>query len=302
MNGETQGSRIRVLFENAHNEVTVIAPFIKFNAMQSLLNVIPKHLHLRCVTRWLTREVAAGVSDPEILDLLDERGHFTLTLVDQLHAKLYVADNRCLAGSANVTLAGLGDVGYGSNIEVLVGTTIQDPGVIATLEAIHQTERPATKSMAERVRRLADSLTSREIEAIGLETPWFPCSRHPERAFRYYVKPPSGFIVSADRILLADIANLNFPPDLKEGSFREAVRSSLASIPIAADLLTERFDTTLTKADARHWLDTVAGDEFTNGDLWLAFVNWMGYFFSDQLMKQEICETALRRATLLKKY
>ncbi len=155
-------------------------------------------------------------------------------------------------------------------------------------------------SLVERVRHLADNLAGLNNEATKLETPWFPCSCHPERAFRYYVKPPSGFIVSANRILLADIANLNFPPDLKEGSFREAVRSSLASIPVAADLLTERFDTTLIKADARHWLDTVAGDEFTNGDLWLAFVNWMGYFFSDQLMKQEICEIALRRATLLK--
>ena len=58
------------------------------------------------MTRWLPREIAAGVSDPEILDVLEERGNFTLTLVDNLHAKIYVADENCLVGSSNVTLSG----------------------------------------------------------------------------------------------------------------------------------------------------------------------------------------------------
>ena len=78
---------------------------------RSLLDVIPTATHLHCVTRWLPQEVAAGVSDPEILDMLEERGNFTLSLVDRLHAKLYIAGERCLAGSANVTLAGLGEGG-----------------------------------------------------------------------------------------------------------------------------------------------------------------------------------------------
>ena len=63
-NEDTQGHRIRVLFESAADGVAVIAPFIKVDALRSLLDVVPPTVSLRCVTRWLPREVAAGVSDP----------------------------------------------------------------------------------------------------------------------------------------------------------------------------------------------------------------------------------------------
>ena len=164
MNGNTQGARIRAFFENAGDDVAVIAPFIKVDALWSLLEVIPTDLHLRCVSRWLPRDIAAGVSDPEVLDVLEARGNFSLSLADRLHAVLYIADDRCLAGSANVTLAGFGEGGESSNIEVLVETTIDDPGIVATLEAIAQAERAATRSMAQTARRLADSLADSTIK------------------------------------------------------------------------------------------------------------------------------------------
>ena len=299
MGGDTQGGRIRALFESAAGEVAVIAPFIKVDAMRSLLDVIPSEMHLRCVTRWLPREVAAGVSDPEILDLLEERGNFNLSLVDRLHAKLYIAGERCLAGSANVTLAGLGEGGDSRNIEVLVETPLTDPGIAATLAEISHVERPATRAMAQITRRLADSISTSTTSAGALEVPWFPGSRRPEYAYRFYAHPPSGYVGAADRVLLADLANSNIQPGLREDEFQVAIRSLLAAIPIAETLLEASNDTTLTRADAHACLETIAGDGFSTNDLWLAFVNWMAYFFSDRVIKQEIAEIALRRAQLL---
>ncbi|MCY3816197.1 MAG: phospholipase D family protein [Gammaproteobacteria bacterium] len=299
MDGDTQGARVRALFENASHEIAVIAPFIKVNALRSLLEVIPEALQLRCVSRWLPKEIAAGVSDPEILDLLEARGNFSLSLVDRLHAKLYIAGNRCLAGSANVTLAGLGEVGGGSNIEVLVETTIDDPGISATLAEIAQCERPATRSMAVTARRLADSLAGSMASTVGPEATWFPNSRRPEQAYRFYVQLPSGFIGAADQVLIADLASSDLPPGLEENEFRDGIRSLLAAIPLAKTFLESTEDTMLTRADASSWLDTIAGEEFSGSDLWIAFVNWMACFFPDQVMKQEIAETALRRARLL---
>ena len=300
MDGDTQGCRIRALFESATGEIAVIAPFIKVDAMRSLLNVIPSDMHLRCVTRWLPREVAAGVSDPEILDMLEERGDFDLSLVDRLHAKLYIAGDRCLVGSANVTLAGFGEGGDGSNIEVLVETSIDDPGIAATLDAIAQAERAATRSMAQAARRLADSLADSAISAVALDAPWFPGSRRPEQAYGFYVQPPSsGFVGAADRVLLADLASSDLPPGLEEHEFRDAIRSLLSAIPLAETLLEASEDTTLTRADANSWFETIAGDDLTTNDLWIAFVNWMAYFYPDRVMKQEIAEIALRRARLL---
>ncbi len=292
---ETQGGRIRDLFKSAVHQVSVVAPFIKVDALKSLLEVIPADVHLRCVTRWLPREVAAGVSDPEILGLLNNRGDFTLSLVDRLHAKLYIAGPRCLAGSANVTLAGLGEVDD-RNIEVLVETTIEDPGIAATLEEISQTERPATSHMAQNVRSLADNLPSTMTSTFDLGVPWFPISRRPEYAFEFYEQPPDDSIKTADRVLLRDLAYSNLQPGLDENGFRTAVRTMLSDIPICKELLDSQKDVTITRADAYAYLDEISGEEITTQDLWLAFVNWVAYFFPDKVMKQEISEIALRRA------
>ncbi len=297
-NEDTQGHRIRVLFESAADRVAVIAPFIKVDALRSLLDVVPPTVPLRCVTRWLPREVAAGVSDPEIFDLLEARGRFSLSLVDRLHAKIYIAGDRCLAGSPNVTLAGLGGGNDEENIEVLIETTVDDPAVVATLDAISKVERPATRALAQAARRLADLVTS-TAAAPDRDAPWFPKSRRPERAYRMYFHPPDGYLGTADRVLLADLAHANLQPGGTEDEFRGAIRTLLAAMPIAAPILEATGDVTLTRADVHGYLETLAGEEFSTHDLWMAFVNWMAYFFADRVMKQEIAEIALRRAQVL---
>ncbi|MCY3667639.1 MAG: phospholipase D family protein [Gemmatimonadetes bacterium] len=299
VDGDTQGRRIRALFENTEDDVSIIAPFIKVDALRLLLEVFPSETHLRCVTRWLPKEVAAGVSDPEILDVLEKRGNFSLSLVDTLHAKLYIAGDRCLVGSANVTHAGLGERGDSNNIEILVDTTIDDPGVVQTLGEISKTERPATRDIAQITRRLADSLSASVSSTAAIEILWSPVSRRPQDAYLLYTQPPSGFTTAADRTLLNDLAKANLQPGLEEDKFRSAIRSLLQAIPIAENFLKITEDTTLTFADTHSYFKEIAGDQFSANELWLAFVEWMAYFFNDQVMRQEITEIALRRAQIL---
>ena len=296
---DTQGSRIRALFENTEDDVSIIAPFIKINALRSLLKVVPSGTHLRCVTRWLPEEVAIGVSDPEILDVLEERGNFRLSLVDRLHAKLYIVGDRCLVGSANVTLAGLGEGGDSNNIEILVDTTVDAPGVAETLEEISKTERPATRAIAQITRRLADSLSASAPPTAAIEISWYPISRRPQDAYLFYTQPPSGYTKAADRVLLDDLAKANLQLGLEEDEFRSAIRSLLQTMPIAEGFLNTTKDTTLTFADTHFYFKEIAGDPFSANELWLAFVEWMAYFFNDQVMRQEITEIALRRAQIL---
>ncbi len=295
----TQGERIRALFRNAKERIEIIAPFIKTQALESLLDEIPSDIHLRCVTRWLPGEIAAGVSDPEILDILEERGNFTLTLVDNLHAKIYIADEECLAGSSNVTLSGLGETASEVNVEVLVTSTIHDPGIVSTLSEVAQFERLATRVQSEAARRLADSFLyepSRDVYDLF----WFPRSRHPGRAFRLYSKPPAGYVVVADQILLNDLAASNLQPGYTEAEFRHEIRFLLAELPLATAILNATEDTILTQADAWSQIEYFAINGFTPSDLWNAFVEWMAYFYSDLVMKQHISEVALRRARILR--
>ena len=295
----SQGNRIRSLFRNAEERVEIIAPFIKTGALKSLIEVVSTDVHLRCVTRWLPREIAAGVSDPEIFNILEERGNFTLTLVDNLHAKIFIADENCLAGSSNVTFSGLGEAADESNIEILVTSTIHDPGVATTLAGVTQVERPATRVQAELARRLADSFLSIP-DPIASETYWFPRSRWPERAYRLYSQPPDGYIVEADQVLLIDLAGSNLQPGYSKDEFHKEIRILLAEIPLAAAVLNATEDTILTLPEAVSQIELLAVDGFTPSELWLSFVNWMAHFYPNQVMKQEIAEVGLRRARLLR--
>ena len=54
-----------------------------------------------------------------------------------------------------------------------------------------------------------------------------------------------------------------------------------------------------SEASPHSHLELLAAGDFSTNDLWLAFVNWMAYFFPDEVMKQQIAEVALRRAQLL---
>lgn len=276
----------------------VIAPFVKVDALRSLLEGIPENVHLRCVTRWLPREIAEGVSDPEILDVLEERGNFSLSLVDRLHAKLYISGNRCLVGSPNVTLTGMGEGANESNIEILVDANANDPSIVETLHEISQAERPGTRVAARAARRLADSLAyvRTSIGEVGIH--WFPASRRPEYAFHFYGRPPGDYVSAADKVLLADLGRADVQPGLNEEEFNSAIRSLLSAIPIADTILSSELDVTFTRADAQSYLVRIAGEGFSVDDLWSAFVNWMAYFFSEFVIRQEISEIGLRRAQI----
>lgn len=294
----TRGDRIRKLFSEARNSVAIITPFIKVNALHSILDVVSPDVHIRCVTRWVPEEVASGVSDPAIIYDLQERGNYDLTLVDNLHAKVYIADNRCLAGSANTTNRGLGNVDE-SNIEILLESTIDNPEVVSVLSEIEKVEREATTELAEKIMTLATSLPQPGQEKVNTEY-WFPRSNKPENAFSIYSSSSDNYLSEVDKILNCDLEQANVPLGLSEQEFRFEIRSLLSEIPVADALLDVTTDITLTRADVHPQLSLLTTEEYSVNDLWRSFVNWMVYFFPDKVMRQEISEIALRRARLIK--
>lgn len=295
----SQGERIRSLLSEAKEEVKIIAPFIKVDALKSLINDIPVSTVVSCITRWHLKEVVAGVSDPEILEVLETRGNFNLHLVDQLHAKIFIADSLCLAGSVNVTLAGFGETSDSGNIEILLETNINDQSIIAVLEKIEETKREATNEMMQTMLRFSEILTIENIQYPESSVFWFPISRNPHKAYQFYCNPPRGYVKTADKMLIQDIINLNFAPGLKQKEFNHRVRSAINSIPFARSLLYSNKDIILTKSDIIAQLETLSSNEFSSNDLWLSFVEWVVAFFDDKVVRQEIIEVALRRAQIV---
>ena len=276
----------------------VIAPFIKIDAFADLIDGVSQDTFIRCVTRWRPQEIATGVSDPEIYALLEKRGNYSVSLVDNLHAKLYIAGSDCLVGSANVTRKGLAGDAKEGNIEVLVSTNIDDPGVVSVLADIARNERLASATLAEAARIHANTLP--KVPQEDRELPWFPRSRRPEAAFRLYSRTEQEYLTGADRLVLRDVARANLAPGLSERQFNQEIRVALQNIPLVAAFVSGEGDSTLTLEDAVGQIVPFAGKEFTERDLWQSLVLWMEHFYADQVMRQEISEVALRRAAVLR--
>src|SRR3546814_13321865 len=97
------GDALLALLSSATEPVFLIAPFIKQDAMARLLGAIPDDIAVTCVTRWRPDEIAAGVSDLEVFDLIRARASGPLLLQPHLPAKLYRPAYRRLLGSANIS-------------------------------------------------------------------------------------------------------------------------------------------------------------------------------------------------------
>ena len=126
------------------------------------------------VTRWRPAEIAAGLSDLEVFDIANERPRTEVRLSHSLHAKLYVADDRCLVGSANLTAAALG-WRQDSNLEILIPAERNHPD-IGFLLARLKAATLATFQIRTEVERLAAAL---ESPALDEAKDMSPSSRHP---------------------------------------------------------------------------------------------------------------------------
>ena len=71
------GERLKTLIENAEHRVTLCAPFIKASVLRTVLSVVPDGVQVQIVTRWRAAEVAAGISDLEVLQIANERPYPT---------------------------------------------------------------------------------------------------------------------------------------------------------------------------------------------------------------------------------
>ncbi|MFI8879509.1 phospholipase D family protein [Streptomyces sp. NPDC055243] len=233
--------QIEELMEGAHGRVTLVAPFIKREVLTATLSALPNTVEeIECITRWIPEEVAAGVSDPEIIELIDEDRRLRIALCPSLHAKLYLTGERCLIGSANMTGKATGRA-PNANIEILVEAPADHPEVVRVLAEITARTVEATPHMAELVRRQADLLKEHRPTASDQsreEAPqgWYPVTRRPEALYPYYCGSAQ-LGRSVEAAILRDLALLGMPAGLSETEFSDVIESRLREIPALQPLV-----------------------------------------------------------------
>jgi hypothetical protein len=237
------GDSLIRLMAGAENEVLLVAPFIKLSALTRTLNAVPAGVPVQCVTRWEPLEILAGVSDPEIWDLLRHRPNTVLRLRMSLHGKLFRADQRCLVGSANLTDSALG-WSRRPNLELLVPMSAADERItefewqlLSRSVVVDQSIYDGTMTAVDALRRagiLFPALTapdegqepSSNIEA------WLPTCRTPDRLYDAYHGRSDRMLSSAFEDALLDLSVLNPPSGLDREGFKSYVVSKLEQHPL----------------------------------------------------------------------
>ena len=95
----------------------LISPFIKIDALKSLVEMCEDISHLKVITRWAGSDILSHVADLDIYEYLTTK-RIPLYLNPSIHLKLYSFDNACaFHSSGNITKRGLGLSSH-SNIEI----------------------------------------------------------------------------------------------------------------------------------------------------------------------------------------
>ena len=230
------GTAVTSLVASVQRSVVIVAPFITDRAFGRLLEVLPAQAGLLVVTRWRARDVAAGVSDTRIMDRIGERAG-RLLLHPLLHAKIYVADQRCaLVGSANISDAALG-FRPEANREVLV---VVQPLPTTLFALLRRIEREAVEASEEFRRAIEAAAAELEPGAApnrgpavaegGAVPEWYPSLRNPERLYTLY-GTLEGASADEREAAVEDLAELGIDDGLSERALWEAVAKHLVVCP-----------------------------------------------------------------------
>lgn len=225
-----------------------IAPYAKKDAVEWLIEGMRVKSPLTLVTRWHPEDIARGVADTAVFDVVMARPDSELLLHPSLHAKVFLCGDTVFIGSANLTGTGLGLM---PNANVELSTRIQPiptsvrvfinrviyESTTATLEIKAAIEEQASQYKRSRAGVATDSISPTDRLAQEWRPPWlFPQLRAPDRLFAAY-RDSDGLPTDVQENAFRDLAVLNPPPMLEPEQFHAWVGSRLLEIDIVA-----RFD------------------------------------------------------------
>lgn len=289
---QSPGEVLLALCEHAKKEVLLVAPFIKTESLKKILASIPaENKYLTVVTRWIPSEIALGVSDLEVFDILSTRANTKLLLHPSLHAKLYRVDNRCLLGSANITAKALGWCST-PNIEILIEVNPEDAAVkelelILLTQAITATEsiRIATQIEVDAFKlKTIDELNEENNSASPLSNVWLPTCNKPEYLYKIYSgQDNSNLLDSVVNAGKHDIATLNLLSGMKEEEFKKYIAAVFENTPVLQEIHTLSKSSGITTEAAEIVIEKycthLATPLYDAALYWHIFKIWLIFFF-----------------------
>lgn len=288
-----EGEKLKALLGSAQDHVLICAPFIKRDALLVLVDVIQDDVRLSVVTRWRPDEIARGVSDLSVFEIVRDRPQTEMRILDRLHAKLYIADRKCLMGSANVTLSGLG-WSSSSNVELLTNVPFDDPSVQRLIQRVALAPE-ASYQMQQAVAQAADryeighlapegseALSGREISTLSQT--WLPKCSAPDRLYSVY-NDSNTTVITEDtkQDALSDLRVTSPPEGLSESEFKDYMANAIREFP-SFNMVLEKIPGRLSDRGGIQLVERLRPD--LPSDIaekqWTIIRDWIHVFLSDQ--------------------
>lgn len=293
------GDQLLKACRNARDEVVLVAPFIKSNVLEYLLSAIPNEkISIKCVARWHPEEIAAGVCDVEIFDVLQNRPHAHLFIHPLLHAKYFRVDGRYLIGSANLTRSALG-WRTPSNLELLLEVPAENQDLQTFEQNLWASAFRASRELRDEMAAAAsslreygtkfDSVTEEPgLESSGFESidpSWLPVCPQPRDLHKIYLdEDVEDVLIGVRRAGREDLKRLQIPPGLSEDSFKKFVAVSIKQSSLVKRVYEESAKGELTPQDGTDLINSEFHTQSYSGyeakNLWDVARNWIVYFVS----------------------
>lgn len=293
----TYGDRLIEHCHSTQDGLLLVAPFVKVAVLAQLFDQVDADLPVDVVTRWWPWEIAHGVSDLEVWELF--RGRETvrrLFLRQDVHAKYYRADRRCLVGSVNLTQKALGQVDP-ANFELMVELPSTTPDLVRFEEELWRAAVVVDEDTYLRMGELVAQLPTTTAEPADLPAAvaprpspgggqgvdlatWIPRTRQPEDLYLAYAGRTDELSQASAAASVADLAVLNVPAGLDPETFQRAVRTMLLQTPVVAAIdrflgVERRFGEV-----SQHVATLVGGD--SSGRDWQVILRWFRHFAADR--------------------
>ena len=216
------GRKLERLVGDSDETFVVVSPFITRPAFKRLVGLLGRR-PLVVVTDWRPGAVAAGATDPRIINDTAPRRDTELWLMPSLHGKLYWTKQGALVGSTNLTARGTGWFGPG-NLELLVTVSADDQDVQVFVKTIMEFRVWATAADADAALKAAESLPA---VAYPLDETPTPLLRTP--AADFFEEYATGQPLSPNAG--ADAKVLNIPAGLDTQGLIPHVQRQLRALP-----------------------------------------------------------------------
>jgi hypothetical protein len=302
------GYELERLAAQAQHCAVLVAPFIKTRALVQVIKSLAPEIPIKCVTRWRLDELACGVSDLGVWDVLAERGNAAVVLVKELHAKYFRFDNAVVIGSCNLTGAAMG---YSAHANLELSLTIEASEVTRAFEASlneigivadHETYQHIKQLLADMpVPSFVANVTGSSLECskqlfeavdvngseIGVPDRyrWLPSCRTPDELFNAYRGRAEELTQGVRAAAISDLTYLDVPIGLDAPAFRAFVSAALLISPsigkIAAFARTPR-----RFGEMRNFVANTS-DARQPTEAWQTTMRWLLHYFPERFEMHE---------------